>query len=200
MPVSGSMAWRNRIFYGKFQVFFKSSTCCSVAAPSYASICHNFCFTKLLALILFSFFSGILLSYHKRINDKVFMIKLYIRSITCFLIIWSLLEYIWHDSHIIILSGDIETNPGPKHSFANEGLKICCWKLNSLSSYMYKTVSLLSTFIFVLSETYLNSETSHDDGNLEIPAYNILRKDHPSKTKHGGVCVYYKNTLSFKLL
>ena len=25
-----------------FQVFFNSSTCCSVAAPSYASICYNF--------------------------------------------------------------------------------------------------------------------------------------------------------------
>ena len=68
MPVS-LVQWRGEIgiFYGKSQVFFNSSTCCSVVGPSYASICHNFCFTKLLTLILISFFSGILLSYHKKL-------------------------------------------------------------------------------------------------------------------------------------
>ena len=50
------------------------------------------------------------------------------------------------------------------------------------------------------SETYLNPETSPDDDNLEIPGYNIIRKDHPSNTKRGGVCVYYKNTLPFKII
>ena len=87
-----------------------------------------------------------------------------------------MLIYIWHDSRIIILSGDIKTNPGPKHSFSSQGLKICHCNLNSLSSQMYKKVSLLSAFISVhkldiicLSETYLNSETSPDDDSLEIP-------------------------------
>ena len=64
--------------------------------------------------------------------------------------------------------------------------------LNGLSSHMYKRVSFLSTFISVdqldticLSETYLNSETSPDENNLEIPGYNIIRKHHPSNTKRG---------------
>ena len=48
-------------FYGKFQNFFNSSIC-AVVAPSYTSICHNFCFTKLLTLSLISFFSEVLLS------------------------------------------------------------------------------------------------------------------------------------------
>ena len=72
---------------------------------------------------------------------------------------------------------------------------------------MYKKVSLLSAFISVhkldiicLSETYLNSETSPDDDNLEIPGYNIIRKDQPSNTKRGGVCAYYKNTQPFKII
>ena len=72
---------------------------------------------------------------------------------------------------------------------------------------MYKKVSLLSTFISVhkldiicLSETYLNSKTSPDEDNLEIPGYNIIRKDCPSNTKRWGVCVYHKNTLPFKLI
>ena len=72
---------------------------------------------------------------------------------------------------------------------------------------MYKKVSLLAAFISVhkldiicLSETYLNSETSPDDDNLEIPGYNIIRKDRPSNTKRGGICVYYKNALPFKII
>ena len=61
---------------------------------------------------------------------------------------------------------------------------------------MYKKVSFLSAFISVhklniicLSKTYPNSETSPHDNSLEIPRYNIIRKDHPSNTKRGGVCV-----------
>ena len=38
-----------------------------------------------------------------------------------------------NDSLIILLNGDIETNPGPEHSFSSQGLKICYWNLNSLS-------------------------------------------------------------------
>ena len=130
-----------------------------------------------------------------------------------------MLKYIWHDSRIIILSGDIciciciilsghtsvETTPGSKYSFTNQGLEICYWNLSSLSSDIYKRVSLLSALISVrkldiicLSETYFNLETSSDDDNLEIPGNNIIRKDHPSNTKRVGVYVYYKNTLPFK--
>ena len=72
---------------------------------------------------------------------------------------------------------------------------------------MYKKVSLLSAFISVHkldvicpSETYRNPETSPDNDNLEIPGYNIIRKDHPSITKRWGVYVDYKNTLPFKLI
>ena len=113
----------------------------------------------------------------------------------------------WHDSRIIILSSDIETNPGPKHSFSSQGLNICHWNLNSLSSHIKRKVSLLSAIIsahkldiIYLSETYVNSETSPDDDNLEIPGYNIIRKDQLSNTKRGEVCVYYKNTLPFKII
>ena len=123
------------------------------------------------------------------------MIKSYIRSVIYLLITWNLLEYIWHASRIILLSGDIETNPGPKHSFSSQGLTICHRNLNSLSSHMYNMflycwpTFLSKNLILCLSETYLNSETSPDDDNLEIPGYNIIINDHPSNTKRGGVCI-----------
>ena len=113
-----------------------------------------------------------------------------------------MLEYIWDDSQIIILSGDIETNPGPKHSFSSQVLTICQWNLNRLLSHMYKKVYSLSAYMLhvcpqirhCLSETYLNSKTSADDNNVEIPGYNIIRK-----ITHLTLNMYYKDTLPFKL-
>ena len=54
--------------------------------------------------------------------------------------------------------------------------------------------------IICLPEAYLNSSIPYDDENLEIPGYNLIRADHPSENKRGGVCIYYKNTLPLKVL
>ena len=39
-----------------------------------------------------------------------------------------------------------------------------------------------------------------DDSNLEIPVYNLVRSDHPSNKKRGGVCIYYKSYLSLRII
>ena len=54
--------------------------------------------------------------------------------------------------------------------------------------------------IICLSETYLNSSIPYDDDNLEIAGYNLIRADHPSEDRRGGVFIYYKNTLPLKVL
>ena len=41
---------------------------------------------------------------------------------------------------------------------------------------------------------------SSDDKDLEKPGYNLVREDHPSNTKRGGVCGYYKSSLSFRVI
>ena len=46
--------------------------------------------------------------------------------------------------------------------------------------------------IVCLSETYLDSTIQSDNDNLEIPGHNLVRSDHPSNNKRGGVCIYYK--------
>ena len=46
--------------------------------------------------------------------------------------------------------------------------------------------------VLCLSETYLNSNTSSENGNLNIPGYNLVRADHPSKNKSDGACVCFK--------
>ena len=54
--------------------------------------------------------------------------------------------------------------------------------------------------VICVSETYLNSDTSIVDENLEIVGYTLIRADHPSNTKRGGVYIYYKHSTAFRLL
>ena len=99
---------------------------------------------------------------------------------------------------LILLSGDVEINPGPRRN-TDETFSICHWNLNSLLAYNYNKLFLLRAYIAVhkfdvicLSETYLDSTVASDDGNLEITGYNLVRSDHPANTKRGGVCLYYR--------
>ena len=54
--------------------------------------------------------------------------------------------------------------------------------------------------IICLSETYLDCSTTSDGDNLAISGYNVIRPDHPSNNKHGGVCIYYKKLLPLHVL
>ena len=95
------------------------------------------------------------------------------------------------------LSIDVEENPGP----------VCHWNLNSISAHYYIKLSLLRAYVstqkfdvICISETYLNSDTSTVNENLEIVSYTLSRVDHPSNTKQGSVCISYKHSLAFRLL
>ena len=116
------------------------------------------------------------------------------------------IQFIWVHALLIRQSGDIEMNPGPKpnpcHSFS-----ICHWNLNSLTAHNYLKVSLLRAYVAIrkfdvicLSETYLHSSNLSDNDNFNLPGYNVVRADHPSNAKKGGVCICFKNALSLKVL
>ena len=113
---------------------------------------------------------------------------------------------LWWCSSLILLSGDIKTNPGPTPS-SGQCFSICHWNLNSIAAHNFAKWSLLTAYnlvhsfgIICLSETYLNSETLPNGRRLELPGYNLCRSDHPSDNKRGGVCVYYKSTLLLRIL
>ena len=46
--------------------------------------------------------------------------------------------------------------------------------------------------IVCLSETLLNSSIKNDDHKLKIDGYNLIRSNHPSDSKKGGIVIYYK--------
>ena len=117
--------------------------------------------------------------------------------------IWSLS---WLYSLLMLLSADVELKPGPKCAFTRN-ISICNWNLNSISAHNYIKFFLLKAYIAIhkfdiicLSETYLDSSTTSDDDNLAILGYNLIRSDHPSNNKGGGVCIYYKNFLPLHVL
>ena len=104
---------------------------------------------------------------------------------------------------MITLSGDVELNPGPKRKAA-QTLLICHWNLNSTCAHNFAKLSLLRVYVSVhkfdalcLSEAYVDSNI--DDESLEISGYYLIRFDHPSNKKRGGICVYYKNFLRLKV-
>ena len=102
---------------------------------------------------------------------------------------------------LTLLSGDIETNPGPKLRSCDNGLSIFHWNLNSLTAHNYAKLTLMESYnaihqydIICLSETYLNSTISNDDCNISIPGYTLLLVDHPNNIKQGGVCILQEFT------
>ena len=102
--------------------------------------------------------------------------------------------------------GDVEENPGPKPS-SNQSFSIYHWNLNSISAHNYFELSLLRAYLsthkfdlIFISETYPDSNTSHEDANLEIVSYTLIRADHSSNTKRGNTSIYYRHSLAFQLL
>ena len=100
---------------------------------------------------------------------------------------------------LLLRSGDFETNPGPKNSSV---IKFCHWNFNSLAAHDFLKVSLIEAFItthnfdiICFSETFLDCTVSQHDENIMINWYLLLRADHTSNGKRGGVCLYFKEHL-----
>ena len=75
------------------------------------------------------------------------------------------------------------------------------------TAHNFSKVSLLNAYtslnrfhIICLSETHFGSSILSHDPNLEVQGYDLIRADHLSNVKRGGVCIYYKNHLPLKLI
>ena len=97
--------------------------------------------------------------------------------------------------NLLSCCGDNEENHGPKYS----SLTFCHWNLNRLTAHDTTKISLLQAYItqhnydiIFLTETFLNSSILSDDNRIKIDRYSLIRSDHPSDLKKGGVCIYYK--------
>ena len=107
---------------------------------------------------------------------------------------------------LLLLSGDIHPNPGPllEDEFSTGFLSFCNWNLNSLATDNFKRITLLTAEntihkydIISLCETSLNSETVVPEN--AIPGYIFHPLNHPSGGRHGGVGIFYKETLPLRV-
>ena len=94
----------------------------------------------------------------------------------------------------MIRSGDVELNPGPNNSSS--------LNLNGIAAHDFAKISLIQSHallynidIIFLSETFLDSSIETSNPKLNIPGNNLLRSDHPSNIKRGGVCMFCKDYL-----
>ena len=107
---------------------------------------------------------------------------------------------------LLLCHGDVESNPGPKKSGNCQPLKFCHWNLNSILSENCFKASLLKSFnvlhnydFICLSETFLSPSVSSTLDSLDIDGYNLVRSDHPSGSKRGGVSCYFKESLPIRI-
>ena len=98
------------------------------------------------------------------------------------------------------------------HESLNRTLKLkiksfshCECNLNSLAAHKFsKLMQLIAynsiynyDFIF-LSETYVDS--SIPDNQIDIKGYKLIHADYPDNIKRGGVCIYYKESLTVQII
>ena len=123
--------------------------------------------------------------------SRPFSLLTYIQPFICISCIWNKI--------ILIRSGDVELNPGPKKS---SSLSFFHWNLNGIAAYDFAKISLIQSHpllhnidIIFLSETFLDSSIETNKPKLNISGYILLRSDRPSNIKRGGVCMFYKDYL-----
>ena len=100
---------------------------------------------------------------------------------------------------IIILGGDVQTNPGPQSKRSQE-FSICHLNLNSIATLLKTHIAIDINDVICLSEAYLDSSIPSDDNDLEMPGYDLIQADHSSNSRRRGVCVFYRNSLPLEIL
>ena len=99
---------------------------------------------------------------------------------------------------LLVCSGDIDINPGPK---TKNQISFCHWNLNGLAAHNFTKVSLLQALpvthdydVVCLSETFVDSSISIDDERIHIKGYSLLRANHPSNKKEEAFVCIIRNT------
>ena len=76
---------------------------------------------------------------------------------------------------ILLIYGDIESNPGPRRRDSCYSFSICYWNLNSMTAHNFEKINLLETYntiqkfdVICLLESYLDSSIAFDNDDLNI--------------------------------
>ena len=108
-----------------------------------------------------------------------------------------MLYFQWVVPRLILLSCDVEPNPGP------ETFKFCCWNLNSIIAHDFLRVALMEAYNSIIKYDLLGIVETHLDNSIDqerlaLKGYDLIACKHPSNIKRGGVGLYIKESLSKK--
>ena len=106
---------------------------------------------------------------------------------------------------LLLLHDNVETNPGPNKKY--KPFTCCHWNVNGLTAHNKVKLSSVAAYntihkydFICISETYLDSSVPTHDRDTLINGYYLIRADHPSNNKTGGVCIYYRESLAVQLV
>ena len=107
---------------------------------------------------------------------------------------------------LLLLHGDIESNPGPRNS-KNHLPSFCHWNRNSISAHKFSKMLLLKAYnaickygLCVCLELIMIPRYCHITFLQNWRAISCFCAHHPNSVKRGGVCIYYKESLPVRII
>ena len=105
---------------------------------------------------------------------------------------------------LILISNDIHMNPGPQNHFQNNYFNFMNWNVNSLTKDSFQRVDLIDAHNSIFNYDLISVCETNINDSIEIPEtllndYSFEHANHPSNRKHGGVGLFYKNSLPIKI-
>ena len=99
---------------------------------------------------------------------------------------------------LILLANDIHMNPGPQYH--NTFFNFMTWNLNSITTNNYERIRLLEAHNSIFDYDLISvCETNLNDSLVpkvpELNGYTFVPANHPGNVTHGGVGIFYKNSL-----
>ena len=149
---------------------------------------------KLISLMLFLTSSLFIFTIAVTPVTNIFSVLLF--QIVCY----SLIKFLppWVSTLLILLSNDIHLNPGPQ--YPPKFLNFMTWNLNSITTNNFERVALIEAHNSIFEYDIISiCETNLKDSLVpNIPilnGYEFEHANHPGNVAHGGVGVYYKQSL-----
>ena len=108
----------------------------------------------------------------------------------------------WLQILLIILGNDISRNPGPPSH--NSFFNFMSWNVNSIAKDDFQRVRLIEAHNSIFNYDLISiCEISLND-SIKLPDillndYTFVHSNNPTNTRHGGVGLFYKNSLPIKI-
>ena len=105
--------------------------------------------------------------------------------------------YLFPLDTLLLLAGDIELNPGPQ---TENSLRFFHWNLKGICARNGVKIPLIEAYkslykydVIAVSESMLDSKVRDEEISMESFSKEVFRNDHPSDSKVGGVCMYFRD-------